>query len=66
MKYVGLVTLTCTKTNVSLMFGFMFLKFKKRIKNSKWILHNVIFNVLVYIFKKLEINLMNEKYPKAF
>ncbi len=29
-------------------------------------LHNVIFNVLVYIFYKFEIDLMNEKYPKAF
>jgi len=28
--------------------------------------HNDIFNVLVYIFKKLEINLMNDKYPKHF
>jgi hypothetical protein len=29
-------------------------------------LHNVIFNVLVYFFLKFEIDLMNEKYPKAF
>jgi hypothetical protein len=29
-------------------------------------LHNVIFNVFVYIFQKFEINLMNAKYPKFF
>jgi hypothetical protein len=28
--------------------------------------HNVIFNVLVYIFSEFEIDLMNEKCPKAF
>jgi hypothetical protein len=28
------------------------------------LLHHVIFNVLVYIVWKFEINLMNEKYPK--
>jgi hypothetical protein len=28
--------------------------------------HNIIFNVLVYILNFFEINLMNEKYPKAF
>jgi hypothetical protein len=28
--------------------------------------HNVIFNVLVYILLKFEIDLMNEKYPKTF
>jgi hypothetical protein len=28
--------------------------------------HNVIFNVLVYIFKNFEIDIMNEKYPKVF
>jgi hypothetical protein len=27
--------------------------------------HNVIFNVLIYVFKKFEIDLMNEKYPKT-
>jgi DNA-directed RNA polymerase subunit E'/Rpb7 len=28
------------------------------------ILYNVIFNILIYIFLKIEFNLMNKKYPK--
>jgi hypothetical protein len=29
-------------------------------------LYNTIFNILIYIFWKLEINVMNKKYPKFF
>ncbi len=28
--------------------------------------HNITFNILVYILKKIEINIMNEKHLKTF
>jgi hypothetical protein len=49
------------------MFGFVYLTFFEKIKELQMELlsHNVISNLLVYIFQKFEINLMNEKYPKT-
>jgi hypothetical protein len=49
------------------MLGFVYLTFlKKKLKiQMELLLHNVIFNGLVCIFKKFEISPMNEKYPKT-
>jgi hypothetical protein len=49
------------------MLSFMHLTFwgKKKLQ-MEFFPHNVIINVLVYILKFFEINLMNEKYPKTF
>jgi len=50
------------------MFSFMHLNILEKNKELQMELlsHNVIFNVYIYIIKKFEINLMNEKYPKTF
>jgi hypothetical protein len=51
-------------SNYNECLGLCIYIFKKKLQ-MKFLLHSFIFNVLVYVFKFFEINLMNEKYPKS-
>jgi hypothetical protein len=65
--YKGAVTLMCTQVVVTNAWFYVSNILEKNKKlQMELFSHNVIFNVLVYILLKFEIDLMNEKYPKTF